>query len=50
MIVGVGIMRKKKMNDLNSLIKNKDWFTLSKTYSPRFLAEKLQFVNALLLS
>jgi len=38
------------MNNLEILIKNKDWKTLSKTYSPMFLAENLRFKKCLLLS
>ena len=38
------------MNDFEVFLKNKDWQTLSKKYSPSVLAENLRFVDALLLS
>lgn len=38
------------MNELKSLIENKDWKSLSKKISPKDLAETLNFIDALLLS
>lgn len=38
------------MDNINNLIKNKDWLTLSKSYTPNYLSEILPLNDALLVS
>ena len=38
------------MNEIEPLIKNKNWTKLSKEYTPEFLAKSLNFIDAIFLS
>lgn len=45
-----GLNQTNKMNDLEFLLNNKDWDNLPETYSPKYLAKSLSFIEGLMLS